>query len=391
MPRPAPADRTEPPCPAQSRWGWVVGGLWLIAGVGHPISAQTSGRIGLGLSYIEYDGFLATGAAVVTPSLRLERGGLAVVGRGSWARFESGRQVGEASVGASAFAGRGRWRVEGAGTFGLSKYSESGVAGHALATGRLHFTRGREGLWTAVTTGATGDGSSTPVEVAVAGWLRADRLSFTSTATVGWVDRGRLIDLAGSLRWRSDAGVELEGRAGNRWTRPGVGRLWENPRGAYGEASLTVPLGSRLAFAVSGGTFGADPVRRSVGARYLSTGLSIRALGRELRRPNPTANPSAPIPSTGIRFLAEGSGPTRRLTARLDRPVQRVEIMADFTDWEVVQLARTGPTTWRLEMTIEPGVYRFNVRIDGGEWLVPDGVRAESNEFGGRVGVVIVR
>jgi len=30
------------------------------------------------------------------------------------------------------------------------------------------------------------------------------------------------------------------------------------------------------------------------------------------------------------------------------------------------------------------------VRYDGGEWLVPEGVRSEENDFGGSVGIIVI-
>jgi hypothetical protein len=40
---------------------------------------------------------------------------------------------------------------------------------------------------------------------------------------------------------------------------------------------------------------------------------------------------------------------------------------------------------------LAPGVHRLNVRLDGGEWVVPAGARPEPGEFGGAVGVIVLR
>jgi hypothetical protein len=36
------------------------------------------------------------------------------------------------------------------------------------------------------------------------------------------------------------------------------------------------------------------------------------------------------------------------------------------------------------------GTYRFNIRIDGGNWIVPAGVSRLADEFGGDVGLLRV-
>jgi hypothetical protein len=65
--------------------------------------------------------------------------------------------------------------------------------------------------------------------------------------------------------------------------------------------------------------------------------------------------------------------------------------MADFTDWQPISLTRASGGEWRVHLMLTPGVHRLNVRIDGGDWVVPAGARPEPGEFGGAVGVIIVR
>jgi hypothetical protein len=65
--------------------------------------------------------------------------------------------------------------------------------------------------------------------------------------------------------------------------------------------------------------------------------------------------------------------------------------MGDFTDWRAVPLARAGDGTWEVRLALAAGVYRINVRVNGGEWVVPGGTRLEGSEFGGAVGLMVVR
>ena len=55
--------------------------------------------------------------------------------------------------------------------------------------------------------------------------------------------------------------------------------------------------------------------------------------------------------------------------------------MGEFTDWRPVALHRSG-SDWTATLTVAPGTYRMNVRIDGGAWAVPPGVTALEDDFG---------
>jgi hypothetical protein len=65
--------------------------------------------------------------------------------------------------------------------------------------------------------------------------------------------------------------------------------------------------------------------------------------------------------------------------------------MADFTDWQPVPLRAAGDDLWELSVALAPGSYRFNVRTDGGAWVVPPGVTALADDFGGIVALLVVR
>jgi hypothetical protein len=65
--------------------------------------------------------------------------------------------------------------------------------------------------------------------------------------------------------------------------------------------------------------------------------------------------------------------------------------MADFTDWVAVPLVRTPAGVWEINLPISGGQHRLNVRLDGGDWVVPTNVARVTDEFGGVVGLVLVR
>ncbi|HVM43213.1 MAG TPA: glycogen-binding domain-containing protein, partial [Gemmatimonadales bacterium] len=68
----------------------------------------------------------------------------------------------------------------------------------------------------------------------------------------------------------------------------------------------------------------------------------------------------------------------------------RVEVMGDFTGWQPVALEPDGGGRYRYALDVGTGLYRFNVRLDGGSWGVPEGIAAVADEFGGSVGLLAV-
>jgi hypothetical protein len=42
-------------------------------------------------------------------------------------------------------------------------------------------------------------------------------------------------------------------------------------------------------------------------------------------------------------------------------------------------------------LVIAPGVHRVNIRVDGGAWRPPPGLSVVRDEFGGEVGLLVVR
>jgi hypothetical protein len=67
----------------------------------------------------------------------------------------------------------------------------------------------------------------------------------------------------------------------------------------------------------------------------------------------------------------------------------RLELMADFTDWQPVSLDRAG-SGWRLERAISAGLHQVSLRIDGGPWIAPSNLpRADASAEAG-VGLLTV-
>jgi len=52
---------------------------------------------------------------------------------------------------------------------------------------------------------------------------------------------------------------------------------------------------------------------------------------------------------------------------------------------------RAGRDEWRMAIAIAPGVHRVNLRVNDGPWSVPPGLTPVRDDFGGEVGLLVVR
>ena len=358
--------------------------------------AQTTGEVDVGVSAVEYDGYLASGAAFLSPALRYDTPSLSMGAQGSYVVFESGSHILQGTLaGAWTKPLAGRWRGELAGTGGVTSYvtSDSGFPtyGHALGRLRVHYRAPRAGAWLGGATGQSFFGATggTPVEVAVGAWAVRDRFSGGATATGTWLADTAYLDVVGSLRWVHPL-FTASGSAGFRaWSKGGGS-------GVYGEASIQVPLWKRLALVLAGGRYPSDPVRGVIAADYVSAGVRLTAFGassapgvaldayrRQLEFSGP-ASPDHPRLELGDEAIG---GRTLRIVVR---GALSVEVAGDFTDWEPRALARTDGDVWTIRLPLEPGIHRLNVRIDGKTWVVPQGLRPEEDEYGGQVGILVI-
>lgn len=148
---------------------------------------------------------------------------------------------------------------------------------------------------------------------------------------------------------------------------------------AWAGASAALWLDSRLAIVASAGEYPSDLLQGIPGGEYFSFGIRLT---RQRVRPVP---PEVPIPLIFSRDRAESG----RITFRVP-DAARVEIAGDWNDWNPTPLERASADRWRLPAGIPPGVYRFNLLVDGDRWLVPDDIPAMDDGFGGTVGLLVI-
>ena len=359
------------------------------------VCAQATASIEAGVSDVRYDGFLASAAASISPTLRWEhpRGRGFLSARGTYLRFESGNRSLDGSAAGSWFTPLARhWRGEVGVAAGASDYAKFASFNHGVAEARLHLIDGDRGGWFGATLGRSSFGSGPrPVTVLAMGvWLlRADRTFFVSLDR-SFVGETAYTDFRSAARWPG-AGIALEGSVGARlWSRGGG-------RGVFGEGSATLTLGRQAALVVSAGRYPTDAVSGSIAGRYLTAALRLGSIS--VRRP------AAPVFSASPH--ASGSSGSINTDTRLEIQLRQdddvrltlyapgataVEISGDFTDWRPVPLSRNpgNADAWWATFRIPRGMHRINVRRDGGQWMAPGGTTRSIDDYDGEVGVFIL-
>ncbi|HET8624701.1 MAG TPA: hypothetical protein VFM14_14145 [Gemmatimonadales bacterium] len=95
-----------------------------------------------------------------------------------------------------------------------------------------------------------------------------------------------------------------------------------------------------------------------------------------------------------VAVLRPEPGTTRPIELRLSAPASQVVVVGDFNDWDPdATPLRPGNEggTWRVELRLPPGRYRYTFLVDGRRW-VPDPAepRAADDDFGAPTSVLTV-
>jgi hypothetical protein len=362
-------------------------------GFATPLAAQVTATTDLSFGAVKYQGFLGSAAASVTPAIRYDSRSFSAAAQGSYLVYESGNTLLQGAGAAAWLSPAVRSvRAELSGFGGLGRYAAAPVAGYGLARARLHAMDDTRGVWLGAGIGQayTEVLTAGTTEAGLGAWATFPGLAVTFSATRSAVADSAFTDLTASVRWHRGP-VEVTAFAG---VRP---QSAANDEGPFGEIVARLALTRLVAAQVAVGEFPADPLRGAVAGRYLSAGLRVTFLdaGAALRAADERLRSEVRLPfplpadAPALEFEHAAIG-VRTLTIR-DVSAERVEIAADFTDWQPVAFTMVRRSVWELPVALPPGVYRLNVRIDGGRWQVPRGARPQRDEFGGLVGLVVVR
>jgi hypothetical protein len=288
-------------------------------------------------------------------------------------------------------------------------YPNVGRTGSLLGTARLELPRGTTMLWLGGGAGRAGDLDQWGGTRVVSGGGRAMAGSFTIRFSMENTAFSRTITTlqdtvfplsSDTLGGVGRAQIPAQERHQRHYTDAELGLGWGD-----GPLSLELAVGGRL-----GDRFGGeDSWARVSGALALGPGVTLIAAGGRapgrleqgeagrafyqvgVRLSLPAHRAATAVAPAGAAALQvrDRPGGIRVIQLRV-RAEERVELMGDFTDWEPVALARITANIWEVALPIPPGVYRLNIRLDGGPWMVPPGLTALRDEFNGQVGILVI-
>lgn len=365
---------TRVTCPEALRDATLCLGVLLAAS--HPVVGQRASLYG-GAAHARYADSVSGTAAILGGMLSVTSANAAGSGEVSVAQFTSGEWGADFSLSGFAvrpatepvllglsFAGRfsnfenGAWSGEGvmgpfaAKTFGEVVTSLSVTVGGARRVDESSFATARAGLTARHTlpTGTTLEGGFTGTT--------ADTIQYADlTAGARFIWEGAALTLAVGAR---------------------AGELSDDP---WIQANLEAELTRRATFEAAGGRYPRSLVGLTDGL-FASAGVRFHF--------GPAPRPSVGRPRRPLLVEPLGGG-RQRVSLTYDQPVERLEIAGDWNGWLPVPLTRNGPGRWSIEVLLDPGIYKFSIVVDGSEWTVPEGVATVPDDFGGRVGLLVVR
>lgn len=357
---------------------------------------RVESNLDVGGAALRYADTLTTGAATITPHLIADWESTYLEGYGTYSQFTSGGWSTQGSLSASRFIPAGRGFLGEIGAFvGGSTHNDGTRTGEVIANGRLHLTRANGELFAGLGVGRTWDAiawrsvllgevggsvGSGPVSasVTVTPTMVNDSIKYADTqATLS--RKGEVVDLSALLGFR--VGDQLTALSANV-------RSWVS-------ASATLWVSPRIGVALGGGNYPVDPTQGFPGGRFVSLSIRLRQ-GRPTQLPSDQSGQQSPavmapeiVPAASRFLISRGAGDL--VTLQVNVPGARlVEINGDFTNWIPVPLVPAAGDRWSVSVPIKRGKYQMNMRVDGGQWMVPPGILSMADEFGGTVGLLVI-
>jgi hypothetical protein len=358
-------------------------------------SVESSVDVG-GLALRYADSVNAT-AAAITPRVTGDWEHGIAQASGTFSRFTTSDWSAQAALSASLLTPTSRGFLAEAGAFAGGSTRKDGTrTGEILGNGRLHMMRSAAEAFIGVGVGRTWEGPlyRNVILGEVGGSARsANGEAVLTLSPILLNDSLFYTDTQLSLSLTDDRlelGALLGVRFGDRVTNIGTSaRSW-------GSLSAVGWMTPRFALVANAGSYPIDPTQGFPGGRFVSLSLRL-ATGRNhsgqavaITQPLLETEPAG-TEAVISAFVAERTSPGV-VTIRVDSPRARaVEVSGDFTNWEPLQLERSTDGSWSRALPIPPGNYQMNLRLDGGKWLVPPGLLAIVDEFGGTVGLLVVK
>jgi hypothetical protein len=284
---------------------------------------------------------------------------------------------------------RGPFTGEFEASLGGSAHQDGTHTGTMLGLVRLHAMATSSGLWIGAGGGQTWDGEVwRAVRQGEAGvWFSKMPFSALLVAAPTVVDDSiRYTDIGLDARWtqsRLEVGVSSGLRSGAHLPTFGT-----SPS-QWGSVSATVWMMAHMAVVGSAGTYPVDYTQGFPGGRFVSLAFRFSVQPHTIGRNDRSINvPRAD--TTIVRFLVTTVQGHQRLIRVFSPTAHSVELNGDFSAWQSVSLVRNTDGWWSVVLSIPPGSYQVNLRVDHERWVVPPGLPRVTDEFGGVTGILVV-
>jgi hypothetical protein len=358
--------------------------MLVVASIGvAPIAtpAQTRGSVGLGVGTVRTENGTSFSSAGLSPALRYSAPTLVVSASAFIASLPAGVWATHGRLYAWGDTPRiaGRWRLGAEGTLTGTSWTGGAWTSAAHGLGELFWSAPQWGV-------GLGAGPS-------AGWIANEPsvVALHTRARAWWRPGGRAAGTEWQLvleptyflgAWFTDVSpaVTLERGPAIVSLSPEVRISPVYGSTAAGSAFLQLALAPSVSLEAGGGSYLRDPYQGfprggffTLGVRFGSTRAARAATARKLP------------PLVPLRH-----GDTVVVQFRF-RDVSTVAIAGDWNAWEPTLLRAAGNDVWEGTLALSPGLYHFNLLVDGRDWVVPNGVATLPDGLGGMVAVLMVR
>lgn len=368
--------------------------ILLVARASHAQKVEST--LDVGGAALRYADTLTTGAATITPHLVADWGSVFIDASGTYSQFTSGGWSTQGSLSASRFIPiNGGFFGEVGGFAGGSTHNDGTRTGEVIANGRLHLARDKSEFFLGFGGGRTWDAvawRSLLLGEAGASIGSGPTSALLTISPTMVNDSIKYADAQASLSWKGNAldlGALLGFRLGDQLTT-----LSSNVK-SWASVSAVFWMTPRIAMALGGGNYPVDPTQGFPGGRFVSLSLRLAQGRRHSQQASEQSGPEFPPADLATRAPGVSRFIVTRVedavTLRVNAPSARlVEISGDFTNWVPARLAPAGEGWWSITIPIKNGKYQMNVRVNGGQWLVPPGLLSIADEFGGTVGLLVI-
>lgn len=293
------------------------------------------------------------------------------VGEAHYTRFTTGTWATQLNGGLVALYGLGKTAAIGVRAGGSYSYLQGDFWSGLAAAGPMVGLAGRN--WLLGVSGTAGAvrtiyETSDPI---ITGSARLTRMlrhwNFDARVTGTWADEVRYTDflLGASFNTQAFTASIVGGiRAGDLAEHPWIqGRTeWRLAEGIALEAAV--------------GNYPED-ITGFLGGFFVNAGLRI---GRQA--------PVVPTPPPSPLRVEYLSATEVRITVTV-RDASAVAIAGEWNQWTPIPLSHISGNQWQVILPLATGVYHFSLIIDEA-WVVPEGVTALPDDFGGEVGLLVV-